>query len=97
MCENTCVATYENDVILTEVTVPTQGSFTFHKWDKCAANIKQATDGVTASTDGNNIDYRITREKTCENPCCVSIKTNSNTCPAQGSKKCRKKLALSLK
>ena len=80
MCENTCEATYGNDVILTEVTFPTQ-DFTFHKWDKCAANIKQATDGVTASTDGNNIDYRITREKSCENPCCVSIKTNSNTCP----------------
>ena len=75
MCENTCEANYANDVL--GITAP-KDDFTLHQWDACAAGVKEATDGVT---DSKNIDYRITREKACVNPCCVTIETNNNTCP----------------
>ena len=78
MCENTCVANYANDVILTEINAPI--GFTLHQWETCAADVKQATDVVTAS--GNpSIDYRIARTQSCDNPCCVAIETNENNCP----------------
>ena len=81
MCENTCVANYADNVILTEIMIPGAApleDFTLHKWDTCAADVKQATDGTTAS---NNIDYHITRKKDCKNPCCVSIQKNEKECP----------------
>ena len=75
------MANYAKDVILTEIMIPGAApleDFTLHKWDTCAADVKQATDVVT---DSNNIDYRITRTKSCNNPCCVAVKTNNNVCP----------------
>ena len=79
MCENTCVANYANDVILTEINATT-GDFTLHQWSTCEADVKQATDDVTAS--GNpSVDYRIARTQSCDNPCCVAIETNENNCP----------------
>ena len=79
MCENTCVANYANDVNVTEINDPTD-DFTLHQWSTCEADVKQATDDVTAS--GNpSIDYRIARTKSCDNPCCVAIGTNENNCP----------------
>ena len=81
MCENTCVANYPSDVILTEINVPGAApleDYTLHQWETCEADVKQETDVVTASGD---IDYRISRTKECENPCCVAIQTNDNTCP----------------
>ena len=81
MCENTCVANYASGVILTEIMIPGAApieDFTLHQWNTCAADVKQKTDGVTAS---GNIDYRITRTKSCKNPCCVAIQVNDNTCP----------------
>ena len=81
MCENTCVANYPSDVILTEINVPGAApleDYTLHQWDTCRADVKQDTDVVTAPGD---IDYRISRTKECKNPCCVSIKTSDKPCP----------------
>ena len=82
MCDNLCTLDYAADVIFEEVVAAADLNaplFTEHDWKSCASNVKATTDGVTANAAG--VDYRITREKDCNHPCCVITETNDNNCP----------------
>jgi hypothetical protein len=78
MCANTCFDDYNDDVILDEV-FDIADVFTEHDWKSCAANVKLDTDVVT--DNGDDVDYRITRLKECNHPCCVVTQENANNCP----------------
>ena len=85
MCDDQCVLDYAADVIVNVVVNAKAPVYTEHKWDTCAAGIKSTTDGVSKniiSVPLGTVDYRITRNKDCEHPCCVKIKINDNSCPA---------------
>ena len=81
MCNDQCVLDYAADVIVNVNVDAKAPIYTEHNWNSCAANIKATTDGVTKNIAGDR-DYRITRNKDCNHPCCVTIQKNDNNCPA---------------